>query len=131
MKNKSLLGQTKTHRYKVREEDFASFESVIVHSVVSTFALGREMEWASRLFAIEMREKEEEGIGTFLEIRHLSPAIKGADLIIKAKLTGIVNNEIVCEVEVLQGERIIANGRTGQKMVKTTKLMQIFTSLER
>jgi predicted thioesterase len=130
MKNESLLGQTKTHTYRVKEEDFAAFETGTVHKVMSTFALGREMEWSSRRFALEMREDDEEGIGSFLEIRHLSPALINTQLVFQATLTQIIKNEIICEIEVLQGDRKIAEGKTGQKILKRAKLMQIFTSLE-
>lgn len=131
MKNDSLLGQTKVHNYIVKAEDYASFNTGTVHQVVSTFALGREMEWSSRLFALEMREEDEEGIGSFLEIKHLSPAIEGMNLSISAKLVEIIGNEIICEIAVTQGTRLIAKGRTGQKILKRAKLIQIFTSLER
>ncbi|MFT6826993.1 MAG: fluoroacetyl-CoA thioesterase [Roseivirga sp.] len=131
MTNEALLGQFKVHRYKVKAEDFAIFDAGTVHEVVSTFALAREMEWATRLFALEMREEDEEGIGTFVEIKHLSPAMKGAELEITAHLIEIIKNEIICEVLVKQSDRIVASGRTGQKILKREKLKQIFTSLER
>ena len=40
----------------------------LVHTVLSTFALGRELEWAARLFVLEMKSVDEEGIGTELFI---------------------------------------------------------------
>lgn len=131
MRNLHLLNQTKTHNYKVKEEDFAIFDTGTVHEVVSTFALAREMEWATRLFALEMKEQDEEGIGTFVEIKHISPALKGAELEIAAHLIEIVKNEIICEVLVKQYDRLIASGRTGQKILKREKIKQIFTSLDR
>jgi predicted thioesterase len=131
MRNEALLGQFKVHSYKVKAEDFAIFDAGTVHEVVSTFALAREMEWATRLFALEMREEDEEGIGTFVEIKHLSPALKGAELNITAHLVEIIKNEIICEVLVKQSDRVIASGRTGQKILKREKIKQIFTSLDR
>uniref|UniRef100_UPI0040476383 thioesterase family protein n=1 Tax=Roseivirga sp. TaxID=1964215 RepID=UPI0040476383 len=131
MKNEDLLGQFKNHCYQVKAEDFAIFDAGTVHEVVSTFALAREMEWATRLFALEMREEDEEGIGTFVEIKHLAPAVQGAELIITAQLVEIRKNEIICEVLVKQVDRLVASGRTGQKILKREKLKQIFSSLER
>ena len=52
--------------------DLAEFESGSVHKVYGTFALGRDAEWSSRLFVLEMKEDDEEGIGTFLNITHKS-----------------------------------------------------------
>ncbi|PIQ48969.1 MAG: hypothetical protein COW03_07375 [Cytophagales bacterium CG12_big_fil_rev_8_21_14_0_65_40_12] len=131
MRNEVLLGQFKSHSYHVKAEDFAIFDAGTVHEVVSTFALAREMEWATRLFALEMREEDEEGIGTFVEIKHLSPAVQGAELTITAQLIEIRKNEIICEVLVKQSDRLVASGRTGQKILKREKLKQIFSSLER
>lgn len=131
MRNEDLLGQFKSHSYQVKAEDFAIFDAGMVHEVVSTFALAREMEWATRLFALEMREEDEEGIGTFVEIKHLSPALNGAELKITAHLVEIIKNEIICEVLVKQSDRVIARGRTGQKILKREKIKQIFTSLDR
>jgi fluoroacetyl-CoA thioesterase len=131
MRNLHLLNHIKDHIYKVKAEDFAIFDAGTVHEVVSTFALAREMEWATRLFALEMREEDEEGIGTFVEIKHLSPALKGAELNITAHLVEIIKNEIICEVLVKQSDRLVASGRTGQKILKREKINQIFTSLDR
>ena len=40
----------------------------LVHTVLSTFALGRELKWVARLFVLEMKSVDEEGIGTELFI---------------------------------------------------------------
>jgi hypothetical protein len=65
----------------VLNEDCASFESGNVHPVYATFALGRDAEWACRLFVLEMKEAYEEGIGTFLTIHHKSPALVGSNVL--------------------------------------------------
>tara|TARA_R110001592_G_scaffold22214_2_gene88653 strand:+ start:517 stop:912 length:396 start_codon:yes stop_codon:yes gene_type:complete len=131
MVSKVELGTGKVHQYTVRATDAASFDAGEVHQVMSTFAIAREMEWSSRLFALEMREADEEGIGTMLEIKHISPALFNTELNFEAKLVSIEKNELICEIRVLAGERLIATGRTGQKILKKDKLNQIFTSLER
>ena len=131
MVSKVELGTVKVYQYTVRATDAASFDAGEVHQVMSTFAIAREMEWSSRLFALEMREADEEGIGTMLEIKHISPALFNTELNFEAKLVSIEKNELICEIRVLAGERLIATGRTGQKILKKDKLNQIFTSLER
>jgi len=124
-------GDAKKHSFKVRESDFATFEAGTVHEVCSTFALGREMEWSSRLFVLEMIEENEEGIGTFLEIRHHSPAFLGEQVEMTALVESIINNELICKIEVKVRKKLIASGRTGQKILSKKKINQIFTSLER
>lgn len=66
-----------------------------------------------------------------LEIKHISPALFNAELVFEAKLVAVVKNELTCEILVTDEERIVATGRTGQKILKKEKLNQIFTSLER
>ena len=131
MVNSVGLGAIRTHQYKVKATDAAAFNAGEVHQVMSTFALAREMEWSSRLFALEMKEADEEGIGTMLEIQHQAPALFNTELNFEAKLVAVQKNELICEIRVLAGERLIATGRTAQKILKKDKLNQIFTSLER
>jgi len=108
-------------------EDQASFHGKLVHPVCSTFALARDMEWSSRLFFIEMMGDDEEGVGTHLQIDHVSPAFVGEELQIVATVERIERNELICAIEVRVNERLIARGRTGQKMLKKEKLRSLFT----
>lgn len=123
-------GNIREHSYTVKAEDVAAFESGTVHEVCSTFALGREMEWASRLFVLEMREAHEEGIGTHLEIEHLSPALVGDHLRITAEVESLQGNELLCTIQVsTKAGRRVARGRTGQKIIDREKIAAIFSSL--
>lgn len=131
MKNIFKSGDAKMHSYTVKQEDVAQFESGLVHPVCSTFVLAREMEWSSRLFVLEMKEAEEEGIGTSVAVEHRSPALVGDELSIKAEVISIVKNELICKIEVTCGERLVALGTTGQKILPKSKIKQIFSSLEK
>jgi predicted thioesterase len=129
MKSIFKPGDSKLHRYRVKTVDFAGFESGVVHEVCSTFALGREMEWSSRLFMLEMTDSDEEGIGTMLEIVHEGPAFEGELLDITATIESLASNEIICKIAVETEGRPVARGRTGQKVLKKEKINQIFTRL--
>ena len=129
MKNIFKPGDTKSHSYTVKAEDVAQFETGLVHAVCSTFTLAREMEWSSRLFVLEMRDEDEEGIGTSVTVEHKSPALVGDVLEVLAKVSSIQKNELICTVEVKCGERLVAIGSTGQKILLRSKLNQIFSSL--
>ena len=120
----------KRHTKVVEPADLASFEAGLVHPFCSTFAIAREMEWASRLFVLEMLEDGEEGIGTKIEISHLSPALEGEELTFEAKISDLDQHEIICDVQVLVGERIIATGVTGQKILKKTKLADLIRNIQ-
>ena len=88
------------------------------------------MEWSSRLFVLEMVEEHEEGVGTSLEIKHLAPAFVGEQVEITATFESLTKNELFCRIEVSVGNRKIAMGRTGQKILTKEKINQIFSRLE-
>ena len=84
------------------------------------------MEWSSRLFFLEMKEEDEEGVGTHLSIDHLSPAFVGEELAFEATFLKLERNELICSIVVTCGARKIAEGKTGQKMLKKEKLIKLF-----
>ncbi|NOT76775.1 MAG: hypothetical protein HOP08_17755 [Cyclobacteriaceae bacterium] len=127
MKNIFKTGDEKVYKKTVEESDQAIFHNEILHAVCSTFALSRDFEWSSRLFFLEMRDDDEEGVGTFLHIDHKSPAFVGEEIVIKATIEEIRGMELICGIEARVGERLIAIGKTGQKMLKKEKLLKIFT----
>ncbi len=130
MKNIFKPGDVKIHRVKVQKADVAAFDGEEVHPVCSTFALAREMEWSSRLFVLELKEEGEEGIGTQLSIEHRSPGLLGEELLIEARLDKLEGNEVACSISVYAGERLIATGTTGQKILKKEKLNRIFKNIK-
>ena len=131
MKNIFNVGDKKQYTKIVGAADLATFELGLVHPFCSTFVLAREMEWASRLFVLEMLDEDEEGIGTKLEINHLSPALEGEELMIEAIITSLQEHEIICSIEVTVEERKIASGITGQKILKKTKLADLILNIRK
>lgn len=130
MKQVFKPGDIKTFTKTVTEKDIAEFESGAVHEVYATFALGRDAEWSSRLFVLEMKEDDEEGIGTFLNIMHHSPALLGQTVVFTAEITRLEKNIIDCKVLAKVGERLVAECETGQKIIKKEKLNLLFGSLK-
>lgn len=130
MISKFRIGDTKQFTKTVTENDLASFENGTVHQVYGTFALGRDAEWSSRLFVLEMKEENEEGIGTFLNITHHSPALLGQTVYFDAKIYELDKNSINCHVTCRVGDRIIAECSTGQKIIKKDKLNLLFESVK-
>lgn len=119
-------GDKKTYKKVVALEDLATFQGRIVHRVYSTFSIARDFEWASRLFFLEMKEIGEEGVGTFLSIEHKSPAFEGEEVTFTATVVKIHGHELTCAVQAKAGDRVVATGTTGQKMLKEEKLKEIF-----
>ncbi|MBL3657425.1 thioesterase family protein [Fulvivirga sediminis] len=130
MKNLFQPGDIKIYRRKITEEDVASFHGKIVHHVCSTFSLARDIEWTSRLFVLDICDHDEEGIGTQLEIKHLSPALVGDEITISAILRTFEENELMCDYVVKVGERKVAEGKTGQKILKKNRIKEIFSTFE-
>jgi len=129
MKSIFKIGDSKTFSRIVQEQDLATFESGIVHPVYGTFALGRDVEWACRLFVLEMKEEHEEGIGTFLNLEHVSPALLGSEVVITARVKSLEGNSVVCSYIVQCGDRVIAKGEQGQKILLKEKVNILFNSL--
>lgn len=123
-------GDKKAYRHSVQKEDWAQFESGTVHEVYATFALGRDAEWTCRLFVLDMLEEGEEGIGTFLSVEHVSPALHGSEVVFEATVESINGNEIICSYVATVEDRVIARGRQGQKIIKKEKLRRLFASLK-
>lgn len=130
MTNPFQIGDIKTFTHTVTAADTARFESGEVHSVYSTFALARDAEWSGRLFVLEMKEQGEEGIGTGIAIKHLSPALIGQEVIFTATLTAVNGNEVVTDYIARVNDRIIAEGTQWQKIVAKEKLDRLFESLK-
>lgn len=129
LKNPFHPGDIKTYETFVTEEKLAQFDSGLVHPVYSTFALGRDVEWACRLFVLEMREEGEEGVGSFLSIEHRYPAPLGSQVNIVATLDQVTKNEVICSYEVLANGHLVATGKQGQKIIQKARFEQLIQSI--
>lgn len=127
MKDIFKKGDFKTHQFVVKETDQATFNEQVLHQVCSTYKLGQEMEWSSRLFMLDIIEQDEEGVGTMLHIEHKSPAFVGETVSIIATFDSFVANELICNIEVKVVDRLIAKGKTGQRLLKKDRLQRIFS----
>ncbi len=131
MKHLFKQGDEKKYSKVVAPDEIASFESGMVHKVYSTFALARDAEWSGRLFVLEMKEEGEEGIGTRITVEHKSPAFVGQELRFVATFEEITaRNEIITSYQAYCGERLIAEGIQGQKILRKEKIDALFASLQ-
>lgn len=126
MINPFEIGSTKSYEKTVQQHETASFDSGEVHPFYATFALTKDAEWVGRLFVLEMKEEDEEGIGTFVHVEHRSPALVGEKVKFTAFLIEVMGNNVVCDFEAYVDDRLIAKGSTGQKIIKKSKLASIF-----
>lgn len=130
MKDIFKVGELKSFDKVVTESDAATFDEGNVHPVYATFSLARDAEWTCRLFVLEMKEADEEGIGTFINVKHHSPALIGEKVQFTAKIKSIEGNAIICSYEAKVHERLIATGEQGQKILKKDRIKQLFEKIE-
>ncbi|CAN5217837.1 hypothetical protein BH09BAC1_BH09BAC1_12020 [soil metagenome] len=124
------IGDTKIFLKHVSVADVAAFDSGQVHPVYATFALARDAEWVCRLFVLEMKEADEEGIGTFIMVQHVGPALVGQTVTFEATIKELKGNNIVCSYTAKVDKRLVAHGEQGQKILKQERLQQLFGSLK-
>lgn len=129
MKKLFRSGDQKLFNTVVTPDSVASFNQRQVHPVYSTFALARDVEWACRLFVLDMKEEHEEGIGTHLSIDHLAPALVGSEIEITATLVHVTGNNVHCTFEAKHNQRVLARGTQTQKILLKSKLSDILTNL--
>jgi fluoroacetyl-CoA thioesterase len=126
-----IKGDKKNYQKLVEIEDIAKFESGIVHEVYSTFSLAKDVEWCGRLFVLDMKEEEEEGIGTQIRVQHISPAFVGEIVKIVSTYDGITDTgEIITTFAAYVEDRLIATGKQGQKILLKSKIDKIFRSIK-
>lgn len=126
MKNPFQQGDVKVYETYVTEEKIAQFPEGVVHPVYSTFALAQDVEWCCRLFVLDMiePEKDEEGVGTFVSVRHLAPAPLGSKVTIKATLLYVNENTVHCRYEAFVGPIKIAEGEQTQKIISKSRFQK-------
>ena len=78
-----------------------------------------------------MNEEHEEGIGTFVNVKHLSPAFIGDRVLFEATIDELKGNEVNCSFTAKVESRIIAEGRTGQKILLKEKIEKLFEDLKK
>ena len=130
MKNIVSPGDKKTHSFKVAASDFPTFTDSMTHHVCSTYKLAKEIEWSTRMFVLDMLEADEEGFGTYLCITHSGPAFENEEVIISAEVKTMEGNELICIYKARVGDRLVAKGETGQKVLKKTRIKEIFSSIQ-
>ncbi len=129
MHNPFQPGDTQRFERTVREDDLARFDAGLVHPVYGTFALARDAEWVCRLFVLEMKDADEEGIGASVSVEHLAPAPLGSTVVFTAELLAVVGNRVDCRWEARLGNTLVAHGEQVQRILKTERIAQLFEGI--
>jgi len=130
MKNIFKKGDSKSYSKVIQPNEIAKFESGTVHDVYSTFSLAKDAEWSGRLFVLEMKEEGEEGIGTSINVEHKGPAFVGQEVTFMSTFQEInEKKEIITSFQAFVGNRLIAEGVQGQRILPKVKIDAIFLQI--
>jgi predicted thioesterase len=119
-------GDKKIFRHVVKAADTAGHDPRFVHQVYATFNIARDAEWCGRLFVLDMKEENEEGLGTFISVHHHGPAFPGEEIVFTAELEEINGPVIKNSFQAHAGNRLIATGRQVQQILPIERVKQIF-----
>ena len=110
-------GQTAEVEVTVSEEMLASFEGEKVHELYSTSMLVNHMEWVARKLILPYLESGEAGMGSYAEVSHLRLTLPGMKVRLRATVTDIRDNKVICLVEAFNPRGKIARGVITQAVV--------------
>jgi predicted thioesterase len=114
----------------VTGEMVAHFEELgLVHPVYATWFMVKHMELASRKVILPYLEAHEEAVGHSVPVTHRAPTPVGATVTARARLTAVDGNQIVCEVSVHHGHRVVGDGMTIQVVVPAETLRARFVDI--
>ena len=111
--------------FEVTEDMRPIFDDVAVHQVCSTWSLVHYMELAGRRILMQHLEPHEEGVGSHATCDHLAPAKVGRTVRVIATVADASDRELVCEVVAFNGDRLIARGKTVQRIFPRPVLARI------
>ena len=75
---------------------------------------------------IDSIDPDEEGIGISLSIEHVKPAFIGEEVIFIGVIESFIEGRLICTWEAKVGDRIIAHGKTGQKIMLKSDIERLF-----
>ncbi len=116
------------HSYTVKPEDTPDFGDGPLHPVMSTYTLAREAEWAGRLFALQLKNDHQEGIGSAITIKHRAPAFIGQTIKFEARCTHWDGKRLDCSFVATVDDVVIAEGTTGQVILPKEQIKQMMGS---
>lgn len=135
MKAGLKIGQTAEADIVVSREMFATFGGQTVHELYSTASLVQHMEWVARKIIVPYLEPHEEGMGFHVEVSHLALTLPGMNVRLKATVSDIRENKIVCDVEAFNLRGKLARGTVTQAIIqkewleRKTRELQIINQL--
>lgn len=111
--------------FEVAEDMCPDFEGKVVHHVCATWTLVHFMEVAGRKVLIDFLEPDEEGVGSHASCDHIGPASVGRSVRVVATVAAADERELVCDAAAFCGDRLIASGKTVQRIFPRATLARL------
>ena len=125
MRNGLIVGTEVELEFTVTPEMCPAYDDEIVHEVCSTWEIVHYMEMAGRKMLLGYLEVDEEGVGSHASCDHVGPALVGSTVRVAARATRVSDRELTCECAAYCGQRLVATGRTVQKIFPRNVLERI------
>jgi fluoroacetyl-CoA thioesterase len=125
MKSSLNIGDQATVTIEVTEAMCPAFDGVVVHRVCSTWDMAHHMEVAARRVLAPHLGDDEEGIGSHIDIDHVSPAPVGTAMLVRAEAVELDASTLVCTIEARQGDTVFATGRQIQRIFSSATIADI------
>lgn len=106
----------------VTDEMTAQLDGHLIHRVLSTYWLCYYAEVVARRAIEPYFEQGENAIGALVEIKHHAMAPVGARVCISAVVSEVKGKKIVCSIQAVHDERVIATGTQVQIVLPDTEI---------
>ena len=110
---------------EVTDDMCPAFDGVVIHRCYSTWSLAHHMETAARKVLVDFLDDHEEGVGAHVSVDHHAPCKVGKTVRIRAELTELHHNRVVCEVTAHDGDRLLAQGKQVQVVMDKQRIRQM------
>lgn len=101
------------------------FDAEPVHPVCATWTVVHYMEVAGRRLLEPHLEEHEEGIGAHIRVDHVSPAVIGSRVTIRAEVESLVRHRLTTRMLARVGDRTIATGSFVQVVLPKERLREL------
>ncbi len=109
----------------VTDDMCPAFDGKIVHRCYSTWSLVHHMELAARKVLVDYLEEDEEGVGVHVSCDHQASCRVGKTVKVRAELVKATPNKAICEVTAWDGDRLLAQGKQVQAVLKKEYIKQM------
>lgn len=122
MKAQPRIGLEFQRKFQVSPQHLITFADDRMPAVLSTPMLIAEMEYTARDSVASFLHENERTVGTEVDVRHLAPAVPGAEVTCSSRLLKIEGGELLFQVEATDGIDVLSRGHHRRHVVDVDRL---------